>query len=322
MMADEPKVEPKVEPAVKVPVVEPKPAPVEYSAENLPKTKGEWDTLKAQDLSKWGELTQMSVDKLYRHNKELREEKATSEAQIQNFTVQLESQQKPQFNLKVPDTPQDFSRTNLPQSKEQWDDLAIDNPTLHADLRYTHNVQQQTTQVDFESAQIRSRKTVQVEHPDMYLSELDEKGDPKKDDQGKIILKIDSNNGEPIFNPNSEKGKLWNELYLQDPNIEKHQDAPELLMMKMERALKLRGQKMVDDARTKEVNQNQVVADGVPPPPKTNFVYDKEQERESARKGIERGTYVDEADYFANRDNTGGIYDENRMPDFSKKPIV
>ena len=308
---------------------------VEFSVDNMPKTKGDWDSLKEQDFTKWGELTQSNIDTLYRQNKELQDSTKTLEAQRDNLKVELDQSRvppPPQFDLKVPESgtqPKPYSTENLPKNDKEWEDLSIDNPVLFTDLRTKFVGQQQVAEQGFESAQTVSRKSVQTEHPDMYLAELDDKGEPKKDDQGKIVLKVDPASGEPIFNPKSEKGKLWSLIYSEDVitghdaygnairSLDTIKDGPQVLMSRMNRRLKEKGEQVIDEDRNKEVDEGQVIQDSVPPPPKTEFTYKNDAEKDHVKHAIERGTYKDEAEFFATRDNTDGIYDENRTPDFS-----
>ena len=322
---------PPADPPADLPPDEPKGS--EFSKENLPKTKDDWNALKEADLGKWGELTQANIDTLYRQNKELAEQKKSAEDQRDNIKVELDSRT-PDYSYtpQVPvGDPTVYSIHNLPKTDEDWDDLSIDNPRLFTDLRTQYNSQKQTENANFTSAQAISRKSVQVEHPDMYLAELDGTGEPRKDENGKVVLKLDQASGEPIFNPNSEKGKLWSEIYATD-QITGHdvygnpvrvldtlKDGPEVLMLRMNRRLQEKGLKMIDAARDKKVDEGQVIQDGVTPPPKKTFTYKSTNEQEHVKQAISRGVYKGEEEYFALRDNQEGIYDENRVPTFGKQ---
>lgn len=307
-----------------------------WSAENLPKTKEEWNGLRGEDPQLWGDLTQQQFDKTFRENKELKEKNDGLSNQTNNLSVELETYK----NRQPPETPpvvdptvtppvvepvdKVYSVHNLPKTQQEWDDLAIENPTQHSDLRYTYNQRVQRDETSFNEAQVTSRRIVQVEHPDMYLSELDESGKPKLDDKGKAILKVDQNSGEPIFNANSEKGKLWLEIYNQNPNIASNAHAPELLMSAMERRLRLRGQQMVDDTNTNREQQivdGQVVHEGVTPPKETVTVtFKSDAEKTHAQSMVNRGVYANLEEYVKNRDSTDeGYYESNSMPDFTKK---
>lgn len=321
-MADEPN---EVPPAEAVPEVKP-----QWSVDNLPKNKTEWNTLQGQDPTLFGNLTQHNYDKLFRESKESQEKTTTLESQVSNLTVELDkyrSQQPSDIPVETPpsttDTPTTYSINNLPKSRQAWDDLMIEDPVLGTDLRshYTNKVTQNET--NFTEAQATSRKAVQVEHPDMYLSELDESGQPKKDEQGKSVLKVDPASGEPIFNPKSDKGKIWLNIYESNPNIASNPQAPELLMASMERRLRVKGEKMVEESeaeRKQTVQDGQVVAEGVPPPPQVKVAFANDEERDHAQNMVNRGLYGTLEEYVRNRDSKDeGIYDENRTPDFTKK---
>ena len=295
---------------------------MDYSAENMPKSKEQWTELKNADPVLFGELTQQNVDRLFRENKELGEKNAILTTQTNNLSVELDGYKSavrtdiPITENKSPVVTNSFSIHNFPKTKEQWEDLAIDDPTLHADLRFTYNQQIQNANKDFDSAQRAARLKVQTEHPDMYLPELDEAGQPKKDEKGKLVLKINPATGEPHFDPNSKKGKLWKAIYDEDPSIGNSKNAPMLLMATMERKLREEGQAIVDAAAIDDKG-NQVVHDGVKPPVKVEGKYASEEEKVHVAKQIARGIYNDEAHFFAekNKGNTG-IYDENRTPIF------
>lgn len=311
------------------PIVEP--TEVVYSTENLPNTKEEWNGLREKDPALWGDLTQQQFDRTYRENKELQEKAQGLENQKNNLSVELEKYKTKQpSDLPAPtaeptsDTPKIYSVNNLPTSVQEWEDLAIENPTQHADLRFQYNQRMQSDAGSFDEAQAISRRTVQGEHPDMYLAELDEGGQPKKDEQGKLVLKVDQASGEPIFNPNSEKGKLWLDIYSKNPNIAINAQAPELLMAAMERTMRVKGEKMVENAnnqRDQQIQDGQVVHDGVQPPKSTvNVTFKSDEEKRHAESMVNRGLYTTLEAYVENRDKKDeGFYDSNSEPDFSKK---
>ena len=302
---------------------------VVYSAENLPKSKEDWNGLREKDPVLWGDLTQTQFDKTYRENKELREKATGLENQKNNLSVELDKykqQQDTDIRTPVEEVPleegkKNYSVHNLPTSAQEWEDLAIENPTLHSDLRFTYNQRLQQDVGSFEEAQATSRRNVQAEHPDMYLAELDESGQPKKDDSGKLVLKVDKASGEPIFNPNSEKGKLWLDIYNKNPNIATNAQAPELMMASMERTLRVKGEKMVDNAnqeREQQIQDGQVVQEGVQPPKEVvNVTFKNDEEKRHAESMVNRGLYSSLSDYVKNRDKKDeGIYEENSTPQF------
>ena len=254
------------------------------------------------------------------------------ENQRNNLSVELDKYKSTQ----APDTssptqevvPQDevkqtYSTNNLPKSVQEWEDLAIENPNQHADLRFHYNQRAQTDESSFNETQSNSRRVVQGEHPDMYLVELDEGGQPKKDDKGKAILKVDQQTGEPIFDPNSEKGKLWTDIYNKNPNIASNAQAPELMMAAMERQLRVKGEEMVDEAkgeRDQQVQEGQVVQEGVTPPAKVEVTFKDDEEKVHAERMVKRGAYQNLEEYVKNRDSKDtALYEENSMPVFTKK---
>lgn len=302
----------------------------DWSAENLPKTKEDWNSLREKDPVLWGDLTQQNYDRTFREKKELETKNTGLETQTNNLTVELENYKRKQVSevplpvKPVEDGKKEYNINNLPGTQQEWEDLAIENPNLHADLRFSYNQRVQKDSTSFNETQATSRRIVQGEHPDMYLAELDESGQPKKDDKGKIILKVDQHSGEPIFDTNSEKGKLWVGIYNQNPNIASNAQAPELMMAAMERSLRLKGEKMVIDAngnREQQVQDGQVVQDGVQAPAQTVTVtFKNDEEKHHAESMVNRGLYKNLEEYVSNRDTKGtGIYEQNSMPDFTKK---
>lgn len=304
---------------------------IQYSTENLPKSKDDWNGLREKDPVLWGDLTQQQFDKTYRENKELQEKTEGLENQRNNLTVELDkykNKEPSDLPTETPEVPLEegkkvYTTNNLPKTGQEWEDLAIENPTQHADLRFQYNQRIQSDAGSFEEAQATSRRTVQDEHPDMYLAELDESGQPKKDNDGKLVLKVDQVSGEPIFNPNSEKGKLWLEIYNKNPNIASNPQAPELMMASMERTMRVKGEKMVDNAnqeREQQIQDGQVVQEGVQPPKdKVNVTFSNDEEKRHAESMVNRGLYPTLEAYVENRDKKDeGIYEENSTPQFNK----
>ena len=302
------------------------PEDVVFSAENMPKSKEDWNGLREKDPALWGDLSQQNFDKIYRENKELQEKTQGLENQRNNLSVELDKYKNQQpSDLPTAETPaydgkKVYSIHNLPSSVQEWDDLAIENPTQHADLRFQYNQRVQKDAGSFDEAQAISRRNVQAEHPDMYLAELDESGQPKKDEKGKLVLKVDKASGEPIFNPNSEKGKLWLEIYNKNPNIATNAQAPELMMAAMERTMRVKGEKMVENAnqqRERQIQDGQVVQEGVQPPKAVNVTFKSDEEKRHAESMVNRGLYSTLEDYVKNRDSKDeGIYESNSTPQF------
>ena len=298
----------------------------QWSEKNLPKGKDEWNKLRTEDPVLWGDLSQQNYDKMFRENKELQEKNSGLENQRNNLTVELDKFKTAPVEAPdlTTDAPKEYSTSNLPKSQQEWDDLAIENPTRHVDLRFQYNQRIQADSGNFEEAQATSRKIVQAEHPEMYLAELDESGQPKKDEQGKFLLQVDEFSGEPKFDPNSEKGKLWLEIYNKNPNIASNAQAPELMMASMERQLRVKGEEMVDESkaeREQAVQEGQVVQEGVQPPKtKVEVTFKNDEEKRHAEGMVNRGLYKNLEDYVTNRDTKDeGIHEANSLPFFNTK---
>lgn len=301
---------------------------MEFNKDNLPKTKEDWNNLKEQDIDLWANLTQENYDRTLREKRELETKYKDIETQKNNLTVELEKHRKStpkEKGIVVPiiKEPLNYSRENLPQTDAEWEKLLVSDPVLGTDLRahYLSNLQKQ--EESFFETRARTQKTLQEEHPDMYEAELDENNQPKLDGNGKVILKKDPKTGELIFNANSEKGKLWEQIFNENPRIAEHANAPELMQAAMERRLRAKGQKIVDDAhvqRERQIAEGQVITDGVPPPKAIRVSFQNEEEKIHAQRMVDRGLYRDLQDYVVNRDTKNdGIYDENRRPSFSSK---
>lgn len=330
----------KVPVAVPAPVPQPVPEPVPFSTENMPKSKDEWNNLKSTDPAKWNELTQSNVDRYFRENKELQEKLQAIEARENNLKAELDqykgaqvgAQPAPyeaQFPTLMGGTTQPYSVTNPPKTKEEWDNFFIEDPTTAADLRYEIRETQKRVTDNFTSAQTNSRKEVQKEHPDMYLAELDERGTPKLDEKGNLVLKVNPQTGEPIFNPNSQKGKVWEQVWKESVDgsgVSYYAKLPNgslLMMADMERRLKVGGQQMVSDAekeRQARIEGGQVLPEGIPPPvPEGKVAFKSKEEQDHAERQILRGTYKNLAEYCLVRDNKEGVYEENSTPQFNKQ---
>ena len=158
----------------------------------------------------------------------------------------------------------------------------------------------------------------------MYMAELDESGQPRKDEKGNLVLKIDQVSGEPIYNPSSEKGKLWAQIYSEFPQIADSANAPEILMATMERRLRSKGEQVVRSSalqREELIREGRVIPEGVTPPPKVKITFKDEDERAHAQKMVNRGVYKSLEDFVTIRDSKEAetILEEGRTPSFNKK---
>ena len=301
---------------------------MDFDKENLPKTKDDWNALKEQDIDLWADLTQDNYDRTLREKRELESKFKDTESQKNNLTAELtkyRQSNKPEDTITVPVIKPDkeYSRDNLPGSKEEWEKLLIVDPVLGTDLRTFYNSNVASQEKNFWETRAKTQRMVQEEHPDMYEAELDESNQPKRDGNGKIVLKRDAQSGEVIFSPNSEKGKLWEQIYNENPGIEKHANAPELLQAAMERKLRLKGNQIITEVksqRDRQIIEGQVISEGLTPPTNVKITFHSEEEKGHAQRMVDKGLYKNLTDYVVNRDRKDdGIFDENRMPSFTKK---
>ncbi len=299
------------------------PEPIKFSAENPPKTKEDWQKLSADDPKTWMDLTQQNTDRMFRENRETKEQLERERQEKQNLSVELNRFKNPPAPVVDNNGQKIYSTNNFPQSEQEWDALAIERPTFAADLRYAYLNRQKEVNTTFQSARTNYAKEVQVEHPDMYLSELDATGQPIKDDKGNVVLKKDQN-GLVIFNANSEKGKLWEQIYnesrLPDGTnpLDRLPNAPALLRSELERRLVKNGQQVINASNPQK--QNHVAVPGVTPPVSVKVSFGSKDEEFHVEKAIERGTWKSKEEYCQSRDNgTSGFYDQSRRPDFNKK---
>src|SRR3990167_4716448 len=218
-----------------------------FTTENLPKSKEEWSALREADSVKWAELTQSNIDKYFRQNREMSDKLATIEQENKNLKIEVTKfKGSPSVLGERAPISKNYGYENLPRTKEEWENLSYDNPVLFTDLRSYYNSLHTKTLETFQGRQSSARKKLQAEHPDMYLPEVDEAGQPKKDEKGNFILKINPVTGETLFNPDSEKGKLFVEIGNANQALLDAPDGPVLLMAAMERRLREKGEEIVD----------------------------------------------------------------------------
>lgn len=294
-----------------------KPAVVE-----VPKNKAEWDKLRTEDPIKWGELTQANTDAIFRQKREAEEQLARERAEKQNLQAELDRYRKPPV-VEVADQPKIYGPGNYPQTEEEWNDLFLEKPILATDLRNqylnTINVQQS----EFVNTRKKSVETLISEHPDMYHYEVDgETGKAKLDAGGKPIVAKDPKTGLYAFNPDSEKGKLWVEIFNEDPQgWAQLKNAPELMMAQMERRLRVNGARVVN-GQNKSIEQDQsgVLGEGVPAPRASSLKFASDEEKAHAQGAVSRGTYKSLDEYVQLRDKGNTGYTEpNSRPNFTKK---
>lgn len=296
---------------------------VKFSSENPPKSKDDWNKLSQDDPKMFIDLTQQNTDRMFRENRELQEKLFREQQEKTNLTLEINRYKSNSAPVFVPGQKQPYSINNFPKDALEWDTLAIENPTLAMDLRFAYINRQTTINTDFQRARTDYAKEVQVEHPDMYLTEIDANGQPVKDDKGNIVFKRDQS-GLVIFNPNSDKGKIWEQIYKESflPDgtnpLDNAPNAPALLRSELERRLVKKGQDVINAATP--IKQNHVIGVGITPPATTKVSFGSKDEEAHVEQAIQRGTWKSKEEYCQNRDSgSSGFYDTSRRPDFSKK---
>lgn len=327
----DPNPEPVAGAAPAAPVVPPVPAPV------IPKTKEDWDKLRESDPKAWIDLTQPRMDQAIREAREAKEQKAALEAKTRNLEAELAGYKSKPALPGIPEVPageKPFSYDNLPQNDDDWDRLFIEDPKLATDLRVfkvnqdlERKGKQSIAEQEFYKARKESAKLIWERHPDMYVCEKDESGAVKLDANGKPVIKYDPQTGAPTLDLESEKGKLWVEVYGEDEQAyNTAKSGPRLAMLEMERRLQERGKQQIQEPKVQQGQSQSSVPDqrgtlprGVPPPVSVKVVFHSDEERQHAELGVQRGTYKSLEEYCAFRDEKHtGITEENRTPQFNR----
>lgn len=295
--------------------------PVAPVVNETSKTKEEWGNLAKTDPGKFAELTQTRMDTIFRQNKEFQEKLTQAEREKENLFLELQKYKQPP-QQEVPQG-EKYGPGRYPQTEEEWNDLFLEKPVFATDLRNDYLKSKERFQNEFESAREEGAKLVYVEHPDMFVQELDDTGKAKVDGQGKPILKIDPNTGNPYFKSDTEKGQLWLQIYNEDQkNWDNNKNTPKLIMAELERRLRVKGANMVQGQKNlADDGQSAVAPEGVPPPKTSSGKFHSEEEKVIAQKRIAQGVYKSEEDYFKWRDTdmSGGYAEPNRRPDFTKR---
>ena len=292
--------------------------------QEVPRTKEDWQKLAKENPVRFTELSQPRIDELTRKEREANEKLTVVEQREKNLLAEIERLKQPPVVEDTSDRPQ-YGVGKYPQTQEEWDNLSLEHPTLAIDLRNRFLRDREEAESSFVKSRSQAAKTVQSEHPEMYVIELDDMGKPKNDAQGKPVLRQDPNfnDGRPIFNPESEKGKLWLEIWNEDPNgWNSLKNAPSLMMSEMERRLRVKGANMVNQAQNSSgnIDQSGLAPKGVNPPAAGSLKFASEEERAIAQKAVERGTYSSLEDFCKWRDKGTVTFDHsNSRPDFTKK---
>lgn len=311
---------------------------------DIPRTKEDWDRLRDTDIKRWGELTQARMDQTIREKRELQEKFSAEETRRKNYEIEIDNLKNKSKNIVDPgiqddtrtlgDDQKSFSRENLPQTDEDWDQLFIENPKLATDLRVfkvnedrENNERQNKFHDEFKQSWKKCQEELWQKHPDMYVHELDADNKPKVDVNGKVILKIGPN-GFPIPDLESEKGKLWLESWNEDPNgYSSSKIGPRLVMLDMERRIIERGKKFIAAGQSQQSQQGQsdmgimdqrgTMPSGVTPPIQGKISFASDDEKSHAERAVQRGIYKSLSEYCALRDGKNtGIAEENRKPKF------
>lgn len=292
----------------------------------VPKSKEEWGKLAKEDPVKFAELTQSRMDKIFRENRELQERLAAREEAERNLQAELQ-------RFKTPEQPVQqeqgvvYGNGVYPQTEEEWDNLLIERPSFGHTLLNEFNSRKKVEVNKYIEVWKKTFDTLVNEHPDMYIPELGDDGQPKRDDKGKIVLKLDPTTKEPIFNPNSEKGKVWLEVCEQytpeqRENIVKTMPDFQLhFMSQMERRLRSKGESMIKGQNnSSEQDSLDVAPKGVPPPKSVPVKFASEDEETYAKRSVARGTFKSLEEWAKYRDQGNRGYTEpNSFPDFTKR---
>lgn len=189
-----------------------------------------------------------------------------------------------------------YNEANPPQTNDEWNSLFDENPTFASDLRQRLHRVAEEHQSTIQSCVEELKK----KHPDIYV----------RDSQGNFIL---DSRGNVQFDATSEKGKLFNELAGQDPNILRIKNGPRIVMEAMENRLKgMEASKVQAELEAKkkkeeEDRQARVAAGGVAsggsnsPQIRDEDIkveYNSIEEKEWVSQGIKLGRYKDEKDYM------------------------
>ena len=279
--------------------------PVEPAAPDYSKyTKEQWGELAKTDPGTFAEQTQTRFDTMFRQGRESQEKLAAMETREKNLLAELNA-------LKT-----------KPQTKDDWNDLFIEDPIFANDLRNEWNSRRRAQEDEYSKARTEGVKTLITEHPDMYHVEVDADGKPKLKD-GKPIVMVDPQTGLYAFNAESEKGKLWMQLYNEDPQgWNSLKNAPSLMMAEMERRLRMKGANMLQNGQNNKVDidQSGVAPEGVNPPKAVSLKFASGEERAHAQSAVNRGTAKSLEEQLQLRDQENRGYTEpNRRPDFSKR---
>lgn len=308
-------------------------APAPTAEPQMPRDKEGWEKLAADNPAQWIKWTQPRMDQAVREAREAKEKLAQAEQQRKNLEAELANFKKGTPAIPVPNDPnRPFSKENMPQTDTQWDQLWIENPSLAADLRHFKNEQDkvfQDQQVKLRQEYVKTRqdsvKTLAERHPDMYVAEKDESGNIKMDGNGKPVLKINPETGLPIPDLESEKFRVFNEVYSEDPDgFDRAKYGTRSAMVEMERRLQERGKQQIQGQQGQQgqgaapvPDQRGVLPGGVTPPVTGKVLFASDEEERHVERAIQRGVWKSKEEYCSMRDKKStGFVEENRTPKF------
>ena len=148
------------------------------TVETVPKNKEEWMQLAKDNPQRWIELSQPTIDRSVREAREARENLERERQQRVNLEQELNQYRHPK--VEVPEG-QKYDLRNPPKTKDEWDTLFFESPTYASDLRNAILNRTQSNDVEFNRAFSTSLQDVQGAHPELYVLEVNEDGQPKRD---------------------------------------------------------------------------------------------------------------------------------------------
>ena len=250
-------------------------------------------------------LTQDAFDREYRLRKEAEEKLAKSEKE----KVDLVERTKPPVSEDISTEKKYGFKPDgsiiFPQTEEEWDDLAIERPTLHTDLRNTWYQQRNQQSEKFKQSAVKVATEIL---PDMY----------KKDANGNVLKTAQ---GHPVPDETSELYKRYAEIADSiGPVLFNSPAGPELVALKLQRvieeekgnSLQKQAEIEMSEAEKKRqirVKDGQTAPPGATPPPakKYDVKFNSEYERKAAEEKVARGIYSSLEDYCKTRDGVNVI---------------
>ncbi len=265
-----------------------------------------------------GPVDQEAIDREHKLRKEAEEREAAEKSEKEKLQAQLDKAEKEKVAMvaKLPPVvvPGEGEKTYgrqadgtiiFPANEEEWDDLAIEKPTLHADLRALYNQRGVSVAQKFKESAI----SVTEIFPEMYV----------KDKDGNILRNRD---GFPVPDENSERYQQFMEVAYASgsdgfgrPIILHTVDGPEMVALKLQKKLGLDvksslSKKAQEDATNAETIRLQRVRDGqiaplgssAPPSKPVEVKFNSEYEKKHAESAVASGVYKSLQEYCEIRD--------------------